>query len=53
MAQPYMLEPGGPAERYSVRPDSPVGELADLPNLPYDKGRTLRERFGRMGREIR
>jgi hypothetical protein len=52
MAEPYMLEPVCPAERYNVHPDSPVGELADPPNLPYHRGRTFTERFGRMGREI-
>lgn len=51
MPQPYMLEPAGPAERYNVRLDSRFGELADLPNPPYDMGRTSTERFGRMGRE--
>ena len=52
MAQPYMLEPGCLVERYNVRPDSLTGELADPPNLPYDKGRISTERFGRMGRQI-
>jgi hypothetical protein len=52
MPRPYMLEPGGPAERYTVRPNSLVGELADPPNLPYHRGRTHTERLGRMGREI-
>jgi hypothetical protein len=52
MAQPYMLEPGCVVERYNHRQDSLVGELADPLNLPYDKGRTTTERFGRMGREI-
>jgi hypothetical protein len=51
MPGPYILELVCPVERYNVRLDSRFGELADLPNLPYDMGRTSTERFGRMGRE--
>jgi hypothetical protein len=52
MTWPYMLEPVGPAKRYNVQSGSPTGELADPPNVPYHKGRTLTKRLGRMGREI-
>jgi hypothetical protein len=51
MAQPYALELARPVERYNLRVESLLGELADPPNLPYDMGRSSNERFGRMGRE--
>ena len=52
MAQAYALEPRGPAGRYNVLRGCHAEELADPQNPPYDKGGTLTERLGRMGREI-
>ena len=52
MPQAYGTEPGRPTGRYNVLPGLRMEELADPQNLPYHKGRTSTERFGRMGREI-
>jgi hypothetical protein len=52
MTGPYPLEPVRRVGRYHVHPGSAVDQLADLPNLPYHRGKTFTERLGRMGREI-